>query len=179
MKNFKELYKTEVVKDLQKKFSFENQMEIPKIVKVCLNMGVGEAVLDSKAINNAFDNLRMIAGQQPVKIAARKSNASFKLREGMPIGVKVTLRRDRMYHFLERLILVALPRIRDFRGFTLKNFDGRGNLSFGLHEQIVFPEIDYDKVDAVRGLDITIVTTAETDEVAKELLKGLHFPFKN
>lgn len=179
MKNFKELYKTEICKGLKEKFSLENPMQIPKIEKVCLNMGVGEAAQDSKIIANAFDNLRMIAGQQPIKIAARKSNASFKIREGMPIGVKVTLRRDRMYHFLERLILIALPRIRDFRGFTLKNFDGRGNLSFGVNEQIIFPEIDYDKVDAIRGMDITIVTSSSNDEVAKELLKGFYFPFKN
>ena len=178
MSSFVELYQTEVIKKLQDMFQLKNIMEVPKIEKICLNMGVGEAAGDSKIINFAADNLKMISGQKPIICRSKKSNASFKIRDGMPIGVKVTLRKKRMYDFLERLILIALPRLREFRGFTDKNFDGRGNMSFGIHEQIIFPEIDYDKVDAVRGLDITIVTTAKTDAMAKELLTGFHLPFK-
>ena len=171
------LYETVVTKKLQAEFNYLNQMEIPKILKVCINMGVGEAVKDSKIINNAVSDLTAISGQKPVICKARKANAAFKTREEMPIGCKVTLRGKRMYEFLERLILVALPRCRDLRPFTVKNCDGRGNFSFGIKEQIVFPEINYDKIDAVRGMDITIVTTAKTDLEAKTLLSGLNFPF--
>ena len=178
MSNFVELYQAEVVKRLQDVFKLKNVMEVPKIEKICLNMGVGEAAADSKIINFAADNLKMISGQKTIICRSKKSNASFKIRDGMPIGVKVTLRKKRMYDFLERLVLIALPRLREFRGFSDKNFDGRGNMSFGIHEQIIFPEIDYDKVDAVRGMDITIVTNAKTDAMAKELLSGFRLPFK-
>jgi large subunit ribosomal protein L5 len=178
MKSFIELYNTEIIKKLQTDLKIENIMEVPKIEKICLNMGVGEAANDSKIINFAADNLKMISGQKPVICRSKKSNASFKIRTGMPIGVKVTLRKKRMYDFLERLVLVALPRLREFRGFTDKNFDGKGNMSFGLQEQIIFPEVDYDKVDAVRGLDITIVTSAKSDAAARELLSSFHLPFK-
>ena len=177
MDRFNVLYETVVTKKLQAEFNYLNQMEIPKILKVCINMGVGEAVKDSKIINNAVSDLTAISGQKPVICKARKANAAFKTREEMPIGCKVTLRGKRMYEFLERLILVALPRCRDLRPFTVKNCDGRGNFSFGIKEQIVFPEINYDKIDAVRGMDITIVTTAKTDLEAKTLLSGLNFPF--
>jgi large subunit ribosomal protein L5 len=178
MERFKELYKSKIVKELQEKFNYKNSMQIPKLTKICLNMGVGEAVKDSKIINAAVGDMTLISGQKPVTTLAKKSNAAFKIRENMPIGCKVTLRNDRMYEFMERLVLVALPRSRDFKGFTLKNLDGKGNLSFGLKEQIVFPEIDYDKIDMIRGLDVTIVTTANNNEEAKELLSGFHFPFK-
>jgi large subunit ribosomal protein L5 len=152
-------------------------MEIPKIVKVCVNMGVGEAVKDSKIINSALSDLTLISGQKPVICKSKKANAAFKTRIGMPIGCKVTLRGKRMYEFLERLILVALPRCRDLKPFTVKNCDGRGNFSFGIKEQIVFPEINYDKIDVIRGMDITVVTTAKTDKEAKSLLLGMNFPF--
>ena len=178
MQSFIDLYNTEIIKKLQTALKIENIMEVPKIEKICLNMGVGEAAADSKIINFAADNLKMISGQKPVICRSKKSNASFKIRTGMPIGVKVTLRKKRMYDFLERLVLIALPRLREFRGFSDKNFDGNGNMSFGLQEQIIFPEVDYDKVDAVRGLDITIVTNAKTDAMAKELLSSFHLPFK-
>jgi len=179
MERFKDLYKSTIIKDLQSKFNYSNVMQIPKLTKISINMGVGETVKDSKIITNALNDMTLISGQKPITTFAKKSNAAFKVREGMPIGCKVTLRKDRMFEFMERLILIALPRSRDFKGFTLKNLDGRGNLSFGLKEQIVFPEIDYDKIDVIRGLDITIVTTANTNEEAKELLSGFHFPFKN
>lgn len=178
MKRFKQLYQQDIVNKLQEKFQYKNRMQVPKLEKITLNMGVGEAVKDSKIIDFAVRDMTMISGQKPVKTYARKSNAAFKLREGMPIGCKVTLRKDRMFEFMERLILVALPRSRDFKGFSLKNFDGRGNLSFGIKEQIVFPEIDYDKIDKIRGMDINIITTATTNEEAMELLSGFHFPFR-
>ncbi len=177
MDRFETLYKNVVTKKLQEEFNYSNKMELPKIVKVCINMGVGEAVKDSKIINNAVADLTSISGQKPVICLAKKANAAFKTRIGMPIGCKVTLRGKRMYEFLERLILVALPRCRDLRPFTVKNCDGRGNFSFGIKEQIVFPEINYDKIDAIRGMDITVVTTAKTDKEAKSLLSGMNFPF--
>ncbi len=177
MDRFEVLYKEVVTKNLQEQFNYPNKMEIPKVLKVCINMGVGEAVKDSKIINNAMNDLSLISGQKPVVCKAKKANAAFKTRIGMPIGCKVTLRGKRMYEFLERLILVALPRCRDLRPFTVKNCDGRGNFSFGIKEQIVFPEINYDKVDTIRGMDITIVTTAKTNLEAKALLSGLNFPF--
>jgi large subunit ribosomal protein L5 len=154
-------------------------METPRLDKVVVNMGVGEAVADSKKINSAVEEIALITGQKPVVTKAKKSVATFKLREGMPIGVKVTLRRTRMYEFLDRLVTIALPRVRDFRGIPGNSFDGHGNYSLGLKEQIVFPEIDYDKVDAIRGMDIVIVTTAKTDAEAKALLKGFELPFMN
>lgn len=164
---------------LMKEFSYENVMQVPKIEKIVINMGVGEAAADSKKINIAVEELAAIAGQKPVVTKARKSIAVYKLREGMSIGTKVTLRRQRMYEFLDRLITIALPRVRDFRGVNGNSFDGRGNYALGLKEQLVFPEIDYDKVDAVRGMDIIIVTSAKTDAEAKALLKGFQMPFIN
>ena len=154
-------------------------MQVPRLEKVVLNMGVGEAVQDSKKVQAAVADLTLIAGQKPAVTRAKKSIAGFKLREGMPIGAKVTLRRDRMFEFVDRLINIALPRVRDFRGLNPRSFDGRGNYSMGLKEQIVFPEIDYDKVDTIRGLDIIVVTTASTDDEARELLRGFNFPFVN
>lgn len=177
MERFDVLYKETVVKKLQSEFNYKNRMEIPKISKICINMGVGEAVKDSKIINNAVNDLTMISGQKPVICNAKKANAAFKTRIGMPIGCKVTLRGKRMYEFLERLILIALPRCRDLKPFTLKNCDGKGNFSFGIKEQIVFAEINYDKIDAIRGMDINVVTTAKTDVEAKSLLSAMHFPF--
>ena len=164
---------------LMSEFNYTNPMQVPKLDKIVINMGVGEAVGDSKKLTAAVDELTHIAGQKPVITKARKSIATFKLREGMNIGCKVTLRRDRMYEFLDRLITIALPRVRDFRGVSSKSFDGRGNYALGLKEQIVFPEIDYDRVDAVRGLDIVICTTARTDNEAKALLRGFEMPFVN
>ncbi|MBI2253330.1 MAG: 50S ribosomal protein L5 [Proteobacteria bacterium] len=172
-------YDTVVRPALMKEFSYKNAMEVPKIEKIVINMGVGEAAADSKKINVAVEELTAIAGQKPVVTKARKSIAVYKLREGMSIGTKVTLRRQRMYEFLDRLITIALPRVRDFRGVNGKSFDGRGNYALGLKEQLVFPEIDYDKVDAVRGMDIIIVTSAKTDAEAKALLKGFQMPFIN
>ncbi|MGB4192189.1 MAG: 50S ribosomal protein L5 [Rickettsiales bacterium] len=177
MDRFEVLYKNTVIKKLQTEFNYKNKMEIPKISKICINMGVGEAVKDSKIINNAVNDLTLISGQKPIICKARKANAAFKTREEMPIGCKVTLRGKRMYEFLERLILIALPRCRDLRPYTIKNCDGNGNFSFGIKEQIVFPEINYDKIDTIRGMDITVVTTAKTDKEAKSLLSGLNFPF--
>jgi large subunit ribosomal protein L5 len=162
---------------LKTEFKYANDMEVPRIEKIVINMGVGEATSDSKKVNSAVSDLIAIAGQKPVVTRSRKSIAQFKLREGMPIGCKVTLRRDRMYEFLDRLINIALPRVRDFRGVSAKSFDGRGNYSMGLKEQIIFPEIDYDKIDEIRGMDIIIVTTAKSDEEAKALLKGFDMPF--
>ena len=179
MKKFKELYKSEITPALKTELGLDNVMMLPRLEKICLNMGVGEAAKDSKVIDKAFDELKMIANQKPVICNARKSNASFKIRTGMPIGVKVTLRKDKMFEFLERLVLVALPRLRDFRGFTDKNFDGNGNFSFGMKEQIVFPEIDYDNVDTVRGLDITFVTSTKDNNHSKALLKKYNIPFKD
>jgi large subunit ribosomal protein L5 len=177
MDRFDVLYKETVIKRMQEEFNYKNHMEIPKVLKVCINMGVGEAVKDSKIITNAINDMTALSGQKPVICKAKRPNAAFKTREEMPIGCKVTLRGKRMYEFLERLILVALPRCRELRPFTIKNCDGNGNFSFGIKEQIVFPEINYDKIDAIRGMDITIVTSAKTDLEAKSLLSGLNFPF--
>lgn len=179
MLRFKELYQKEIIKNLQNEFSYKNKHQIPKIEKIVINMGVGEAVADSKVINNAINDLTLISGQKPVVTAARKSIATFKLREAMKIGAKVTLRKDRMYDFLERLVIVALPRVKEFRGFSHKSFDGKGNFTFGLKEQIVFPEINYDKIDTLRGMDITIVTSAKTDKEGKFLLSKFNLPFYN
>ena len=174
----KEQYYATVRNELQKKFGYKNVNQIPKFEKIVVNMGVGEAATDSKAIDGAVADLRTITGQQPIVTHARKSIATFKLRQGMPIGAKVTLRGDRMWEFLDRLIAIAIPRIRDFRGISPKSFDGRGKFSMGFKEQLVFPEIDYDKIDRTRGMDITIVTTAPTNEEGKALLEAFHFPFK-
>ena len=171
-------YQNEVRQQLQDKFQYKNVMMIPKIEKIVVNMGVGEAATDSKAIDGAVRDLRAITGQQPMVTRARKSIASFRLRAGMPIGAKVTLRGDRMWEFLDRLTAVAIPRIRDFRGIDPKSFDGRGNFSMGVTEQLIFPEVEFDSIDRTRGMDITIVTTAKTDEEARALLDGFGFPFK-
>lgn len=176
---FKELYESQIVKNLQDEFKYSNKHKMPKLSKVVVNMGVGDAVLDSKVINHAISDLTAISGQKPYTTYAKKSIAAFKLREGMKLGCKVTLRRERMYEFLERLVLVALPRVKEFRGFSVKSFDGRGNITFGIKEQIVFPEINYDKIDKIRGMDITIVTTAANDKEAKALLSGFNIPFYN
>ena len=174
-----ELYETMLRASLAEKFSYSNAMETPKIDKIVLNVGAGEAVSDNKKIASICDDLAAITGQRPVVTHAKNSIANFKLREGMPIGAKVTLRRHRMYEFLDRLITVALPRVRDFRGLSLRSFDGHGNYALGLKEQIVFPEIDYDKVDTIRGMDIVICTTAKTNEEAHALLEGFNMPFRN
>ena len=171
------LYKDKGVTDLISAFDYQNPLEVPKINKIVLNMGIGENVSDSKKINSAVDALELISGQKPIKTIAKKAIAGFKLREGLPVGVKVTLRKNVMYEFIDRLINIALPRVRDFRGISNKSFDGKGNYSLGLKEQFIFPEIEYDTVDTSRGMDITIVTTAKTDEEAKELLKNFNFPF--
>ena len=178
MANFETLYNEVIKKSLVEKFGYQNKHEIPKLTKIVLNMGVGDAVTDKKKLTNAMEELTLIAGQKPVMTKARKSIATFKLREGMPIGCKVTLRSDRMYEFLERLVNMALPRVRDFHGISGKNFDGRGNFAFGIKEQIIFPEINYDKVENVRGLDVVICTTAKSDEEAKALLTGFNLPCK-
>ena len=170
-------YKNEIITVLQNKFKYKNVMEIPKIYKVVINMGLGEAVKDSKKIEIAQKELSSITGQYPIITKAKKANASFKLREGMSVGLKVTLRKSKMYEFIDRLINIALPRVRDFRGISNKSFDGKGNYSLGLKEQFIFPEIEYDTVDTPRGMDITIVTTAKTDDEARELLKNFNFPF--
>ena len=172
-----EKYETDVRPALQEQFKYSNVMEMPRVEKVVINMGVGEAVVDSKKIDAAAREMTLISGQKPIIIKARRSVATFKLREGMPVGVKVTLRRDRMYEFIDRLTTIALPRVRDFRGLSENSFDGRGNFALGIKEQIVFPEIDYDNVDEMRGMDIVVVTTAETDDEARALLKGFDFPF--
>ncbi|MCQ2358841.1 MAG: 50S ribosomal protein L5 [Phascolarctobacterium sp.] len=172
-----EKYLSEVVPALQDKFQYANVMQLPKIEKVVINMGVGEAVANSKALESAVADMTQIAGQKPVITKAKKSIANFKVRQGMPLGAKVTLRGDRMYYFLDKLMNLALPRVRDFRGVSATAFDGRGNYALGLKEQLIFPEIEYDKVDKVRGMDIIIVTTAQTDEEARELLKLLGMPF--
>jgi large subunit ribosomal protein L5 len=174
-----ERYQQEVKPALMQEFGYKNPLQVPKLEKIVVNMGVGEAVQDAKKIDAAVGDLSAITGQRPVVIKARQSIATFKLRQGMPIGVKVTLRRQRMYEFLDRLVTVALPRVRDFRGVSGRSFDGRGNYALGLREQLVFPEIDYDKVDTVRGMDIVIVTTAKTDAEARALLKGFDMPFQN
>jgi large subunit ribosomal protein L5 len=176
---FKELYKKQVVKSLQDQFKYTNIHQMPKLVKVVVNMGVSDAVSDSKVMNHAISDMTAITGQKPYSTYAKKSIATFKLREGMKIGCKVTLRRDRMFEFLERLVIVALPRVKEFRGLSVKSFDGKGNITFGIKEQIVFPEINYDKIDKIRGMDITIVTTAKTDAEAKALLLGFNLPFYN
>lgn len=179
MARLKELYKNEVVDNLMKKFGYDNVMQVPRLKKITLNMGVGEAVGDKKVMNFALEDMTRIAGQKPVVTLAKKSNAGFKIREGWPIGCKVTLRSDRMYEFLDRLVTIALPRVRDFRGLNPKSFDGTGNYSMGIQEQIVFPEIDFDKIDTIRGLDITITTSAKTNEEARALLEAFNLPLKD
>ncbi len=170
-------YDDEIVKAMTEKFGYTNRNQVPKIEKITLNMGVGEASQDKKKVQTAAEEMELIAGQKPIITKAKKSIAQFKLREGMPIGCKVTLRRERMYEFLDRLITVAMPRIRDFRGLNPKSFDGRGNYAMGLKEQIVFPEISYDRIEKVRGLDVIVTTTAQTDDEARELLRLFGFPF--
>lgn len=179
MARLKEFYKNEVIGKLMKQFGYTNVMQVPKLTKVTLNMGVGEALGDKKVMNFALDDMTRISGQKPVTTLAKKSIAGFKIREGWPIGCKVTLRNDRMYEFLDRLITIALPRVRDFRGLNPKSFDGTGNYSMGIQEQIVFPEIDYDKIDSIRGLDICITTTAKTNQEARALLEAFNFPLKD
>lgn len=179
MVRLQQYYRETVAPKLREQFSYRNVMEVPRITKITLNMGVGEAVADKKIMEHAVGNLTQIAGQKPVVTLSRKSIAGFKIRAGWPIGCKVTLRRDRMYEFLDRLVNIAIPRIRDFRGFSARAFDGRGNYSLGVREQIIFPEIDYDKIDVIRGLDITITTTARTDEEGRALLAAFNFPFRN
>ena len=174
-----EKYNNEISKSLKVKFNYKNDFEIPKLEKVVINMGVGEAVKDSKIIDTAVNELSMISGQKPVITRSKKANASFKLREGMPIGVKVTLRKNIMYEFVDRFINITLPRVRDFRGVNPKSFDGNGNYALGLKEQFVFPEIEFDNVDSARGMDIIFVTTAKTDDEARELLNGFDFPFNS
>ena len=178
MARLQQTYKDEVVKQLMSKFGYKSVMQVPRITKITLNMGVGEAIGDKKVMEHAVSDMTKIAGQKPVVNMARKSVAGFKVREGWPIGCKVTLRSEQMYEFLDRLISIAIPRIRDFRGLNPKSFDGRGNYSMGVHEQIIFPEIDYDKIDAIRGMDITITTTAKTDEEGRALLEAFNFPLK-
>ncbi|MCX8048752.1 MAG: 50S ribosomal protein L5 [Methylohalobius sp.] len=172
-------YKNRIVPELVKRFNYKSIMQVPKIVKITINMGLGEAVADKKVLENALQDLALISGQKGVVTRARKSISGFKIRQGMPIGCKVTLRRERMYEFLDRLINVAIPRIRDFRGFSPRAFDGRGNYTLGIKEQIVFPEIDYDKIDALRGMDITITTNARTDDEGRALLEMFNFPFRS
>ncbi len=174
----RDVYKEQVIPALNQQFGYANPMQVPRIEKITLNMGVGEAVGDKKQLDNAVADLEMLSGQKPVITKARKSVAGFKIREGLPIGCKVTLRGERMWEFFDRLVQIAIPRIRDFRGLSPKSFDGRGNYSMGVREQIIFPEIEYDKVDKVRGLDITISTSAESDEEGRALLSAFNFPFK-
>jgi large subunit ribosomal protein L5 len=178
MTHMKKVYETEVVPALSKELGIENPMRLPRITKITINMGLGEALGDKKILENAMADLELIAGQKPVSTKARKSIAGFKVREGWPIGCKVTLRGERMYEFLQRLIEIAIPRIRDFRGVSPKQFDGRGNFAMGVTEQIIFPEIDYDKIDKIRGLDIAITTTAQTDDEGRALLRAFNFPLK-
>lgn len=179
MPRLHDYYRDTVIPQLSKQFGYKSVMQVPCISKITLNMGLGEAVADKKIVEHAVADLSKISGQKPVVTHAKKSVANFKVREGWPIGCKVTLRRDRMYEFLDRLISIAIPRIRDFRGFSPRSFDGRGNYSIGVKEQIIFPEIDYDKIDTLRGLDITITTTARTDEEARALLTAFKFPLRN
>jgi large subunit ribosomal protein L5 len=179
MSKFKDYYKEQVVPQLIETFKYQNRMEVPKLDKVVLNMGLGEAIQNIKILDSAVEELKLISGQQPVITRAKKSIAAFKLRAGMPIGCRVTLRRDRMYDFVNKLVNIALPRVRDFRGISSKAMDGQGNYSLGIKEQIIFPEIDYDRIDKIKGLNVTIVTTAKTDEEGKELLRLLGMPFKN
>ena len=178
MARLKEFYTSTVVPELMKQFGYKSIMEVPRIEKITVNMGVGEAVADKKVMEHAVSDLAKIAGQKPVVTVARKSIAGFKIRDNYPVGCKVTLRREQMFEFLDRLVTIALPRVRDFRGVSGKSFDGRGNYNMGVREQIIFPEIEYDKIDALRGLNITITTTAKTDEEAKALLTLFKFPFK-
>lgn len=178
MARLQALYKEQIAPKLIEQFGYKSAMQVPKIEKITLNMGVGEAVGDKKHMQHAVEDMQKIAGQKPIVTKARKSVAGFKIREGWPIGCKVTLRRERMYEFLDRLISISIPRIRDFRGMNAKSFDGRGNYNMGVKEQIIFPEIEYDKIDALRGMDITITTTAKTDEEGRALLAGFNFPFK-
>ena len=178
MTRLQDLYRESIAPDLKERFGYASLMQVPRVEKVTLNMGVGEAIGDKKILENAVNDMRLISGQKPVVTRARKSVAGFKIREGWSIGCKVTLRRGRMYEFLDRLINVSIPRIRDFRGFSRRAFDGRGNYNLGIREQIVFPEIDYDRIDAIRGLDIAITTSARTDEEALALLAGFKFPFR-
>jgi len=173
----RKVYDDTIVKAMTEKFGYTNAMQVPRLDKIVLNMGVGEATQDKKKVDTAAAELELIAGQKPVITKAKKSIAQFKLREGMPIGVKVTLRRERMYEFLDRLVTIALPRVRDFRGLNPKSFDGRGNYAMGLKEQIVFPEINYDRIEKVRGMDVIVTTTAKTDDEARELLRLFGFPF--
>ena len=179
MARLQEFYKETVVPELLKQFGYKSVMEVPRITKITLNMGVGEAVGDKKILENAIGDMTKIAGQKPVATKARKSIAGFKIRDGYPIGCMVTLRGPQMYEFFDRLVTVALPRVRDFRGIAAKGFDGRGNYNLGVKEQIIFPEIDYDKIDALRGMNISITTTAKTDQEARALLAAFKFPFKN
>ncbi|MDC0404250.1 50S ribosomal protein L5 [Porticoccaceae bacterium] len=178
MARLKEVYKSEIAPKLKEELGLSNVMEVPRITKITLNMGVGEAVGDKKALEAAVADLTLIAGQKPIINNARKSIAGFKIRQGWPIGTKVTLRSERMYEFLERLVGIAIPRIRDFRGISPKQFDGRGNFAMGVSEQIIFPEIDYEKIDKLRGMDITITTTARTDDEGRALLRAFNFPLK-
>lgn len=179
MARLKDFYKDTVVTQLTEQFGYKSPMEVPRISKITLNMGVGEAVADKKIMENAVGDLEKIAGQKPVVTKAKKSVAAFKIRDGYPVGCKVTLRHERMYEFLDRLVSVAIPRIRDFRGISGKSFDGRGNYNMGVREQIIFPEIEYDKIDEIRGMDIVICTTAKTDSEAKALLKAFNMPFNS
>lgn len=179
IKCFQELYLTTIKSQLLNEFNYTNLHQIPSLVKVVINMGVGEAALDSKVISHAVNDLSLISGQKPIITKSKKSIARFKIREGMDLGCKVTLRKHKMFSFIERLVLVALPRIKEFRGFSMKSFDGRGNFNFGISEQIVFPEIDYDKIDVLRGMNITFVTSANTDLEAKSLLAKFYLPFSN
>lgn len=179
MARLKDFYKDTVVKQMIEQFGYKSAMEVPRIQKITLNMGVGEAVADKKVMENAVGDMEKIAGQKPVVTKAKKSVAAFKIRDDYPVGCKVTLRRERMYEFLDRLVTVAIPRVRDFRGISVKSFDGRGNYNMGVKEQIIFPEIEYDKIDAIRGMNITITTTAKTDEEARALLAAFSFPFRN
>ena len=179
MAALKQIYQEEIAPRLKQELGLDNVMEVPRVAKITLNMGVGEALGDKKILEHAMSDMEKIAGQKPVVTKARRSIAGFKVREGWPIGCKVTLRSDRMYEFLERLISIAIPRVRDFRGISPKSFDGRGNFAMGVSEQIIFPEIDYDRVDALRGLDITITTTARGDEEGRALLRAFNFPLKH
>lgn len=178
MNRLQQYYKDSVIKDLTEKFSYGSVMQVPRITKITINMGLGEAVTNKKIIENAVSDIEKISGQKAIVTTARKSVSNFKIRDGYPIGCKVTLRRDRMYEFLDRLVSIAIPRIRDFRGLNNKSFDGRGNYSMGIKEQIIFPEIDYDKIDSIRGMDITITTSANTDEEARALLRAFNFPLR-
>jgi large subunit ribosomal protein L5 len=179
MSRLQEYYRETVVPQLQKQFNYSNVMQVPRLTKITLNMGVGEAVGDKKVMDHAVGDMAAISGQKPIVTKSRKSVASFKIRDGWPVGCKVTLRRERMYEFLDRLVNVSIPRVRDFRGLSRRSFDGNGNYSMGVKEQIMFPEIDFDQIDAIRGMDITITTTAKTDEEALALLQAFNFPFRD